>query len=89
VPDAAIERTIGRPPRRYPFLLHGGLRVWRPGPDDGPPDYGNLTIEDGRRAAICYGYLVARGRVYATHLSLLEASVREDWQGWPGLWRWF
>jgi hypothetical protein len=83
--DQAIERVLGRPPSRYPLLIHRVIGVWRPG----QADYSMLTIEDDRRAAACEGYLVAHGRAFPTNLSLLEVSVREQWQGWPLLWRWF
>jgi hypothetical protein len=83
--DAAIERRIGRPPRTYSFLLHGCVDQWRPEQED----FSTLIIEDDTWGAICDGYLVAKGRAFSTKLALMEASVREGWQRWHILWRWF
>src|SRR5262249_35993837 len=83
--DVVIERKIGRPPSCYPFLLHGVIDLWRPG----QAYSSTLIIEDDRQYAVCRGYLVAQGRAYTTSLSLLEASVRGQWEGWSVLWRWF
>ncbi len=84
-PDAAIERTLGRPPLIYSFLIHGCVGQWQP--KEG--DYSSLIIEDDHWGAICDGFLVAKGRAFSTNLALLEASVREEWLGWQALWKWF
>jgi hypothetical protein len=83
--DAAIERTLGRPPEVYAFVHHFLVETWRPRQEH----YSILLIEDDRSGAICKGYLVAKGRAYATTLSLLEASVRQEWPKWQVLWKWF
>lgn len=83
--DADIERTLGRPPKVYPFVHHFVVELWRPDQED----YSGLNLEDDRWGAICEGYLVATGRGFPTTLSLLEATVRQEWPKWQVLWRWF
>lgn len=83
--DADIERTLSRPPKMFAFVHHLMLEFWRPDQED----YSFLIIEDDRWGAICDGYLVAKGRAFPTTLSLLEATVRQEWPMWQALWKWF
>lgn len=84
-PDVAIERSLRRPPHTYSVLLHGCVNQWLPKQED----FSTLIIEDDRWGAICDGFLVAKGRAFSTKLALMEASIREGWQNWQALWRWF
>jgi hypothetical protein len=83
--DAAIEEILGRPPHTYSFLLHGGLGLWKPETEN----LGWLLHENDYLAAACSGFLVMKGRAFVSKLDLMEASVREAWDRWQELWRWW
>jgi hypothetical protein len=83
--DADIEKMSGRPPRVYAFVHHRLVHLWTPDRED----YSISCIENNHWGAIVEGYLIAKGRAFPTTLSLLEATVREQWPKWQVLWRWF
>jgi hypothetical protein len=86
VQDAEIEKTLGRPPKTYSFLLHGCIGQWKPT----TKRYGiTMIIEDDSWCGICSGFLIAKRRAFSTKVALLESSMREEWRGWRELWKWF
>jgi hypothetical protein len=84
--STTIDRLLGKPPTVYPYLEHFIIGAWHPEREECGR---GLVIEDDRRAAICEGYLVAKGMAFQTDLDLLETSARQEWRKWRLFWKWF
>lgn len=84
--ETRIDSLLGKPPTIYPYLDHFVIGTWQPGEQARRTGF---IIEDDRWAAICEGYLVAKGMAFLTDLDLMETSAREEWSNWRSFWKWF
>lgn len=76
-------------PNTVSFMYHSQLGSWSATDEVRAVGMGLVYLldHDGRRIAICEGYLVAASRAFPTTIALLRASMEQDWRGWQSLWQ--